>query len=71
MRILKVYLGKKCNLICIAHIHAVQYGTFITGLWIKNGTRIFYSLELQVGFWCQMRFERFPFDHQVALKKIT
>ena len=46
------------------------------GLFVKkdaaaNGGAIkfYYAHELQVKFWCKMRFDRFPFDKQVRKKK--
>ena len=40
------------------------------GLFVKkdaaNGAiKFYYAHELQVKFWCKMRFDRFPFDKQV------
>ena len=31
-----------------------------------NGSKLFYSLELTVGFYCPMRFENFPLDSHVC-----
>ena len=36
-------------------------------LFIQNGKRMRYSMQLHVGFWCRMRFEKFPFDQQVQI----
>ena len=31
-----------------------------------NGSKLFYSLELTVGFYCPMRFDNFPLDSHVC-----
>ena len=43
----------------------VFFFSSFSGLWIVNRTTILYSQETHVTFWCPMRFERYPLDHQV------
>jgi hypothetical protein len=41
-----------------------------TGLWVMNLTQLWYSQETHVTFWCPMRFEMYPLDHQVCLFQV-
>ena len=37
-----------------------------TGLFIVNGNEILYNHEIQITFWCPMRFQNFPLDDQLC-----
>ena len=39
------------------------------GLWIDGDKTIHWEYEIHLKVWCNMRFERFPFDNQVVLLK--
>ena len=43
---------------------------FLLGLWIINTTKVFYSQETHMTFWCPMRFSLYPLDSQICKFRI-
>ena len=39
---------------------------FFTGMWLHNGTNLFYSQALLLTVFCRMRFDNYPLDNQVS-----
>lgn len=42
----------------------------ISGLWFSNESKVSYLQEIQVTFWCPMRFQWYPMDTQICKFRI-